>query len=152
MCRLLLNRSGSIFRRLKILTQNVLASRAEQFAELWRYYSVGVINSVFGYSIYAVLIFIHLNLYLAQILGHLIGMVFNYFMFSIHVFPGIKPALRPYIVTYAINYALGLIFITLYHDLFLSAYVAGLFSIVTVSLFNYVLLKKFVFKKPRIES
>src|SRR3546814_4138992 len=52
---------------------------------VWRYYTVGVINSLFGYGVYALLLSMGLNMYAAQIIGHIIGVAFNYFTYRRHV-------------------------------------------------------------------
>jgi putative flippase GtrA len=95
------------------------------------------------------LILVHFNIYAAQITSHVIGMVFNYFMFSMHVFPGQKPVLWSYILTYAFNYLLSVLCLALIHHVVASSYLAGGITLVTVSFINYFLLKKFVFHRQR---
>lgn len=119
---------------------------SERVAELWRYYKVGVINTIFGFGVYALLVLCHVEIYLAQILAHLLGMTFNYFMFKMHVFHGSTPSLGSYIGAYTFNYVMGLAFLALFHHFVPSPYLAGFLSILTVSTVNYFILKRFVFK------
>ncbi len=86
------------------------------------------------------------NIYAAQIMSHVCGMVFNYFMFKFHVFHGSEPAILSYIGAYTLNYLMGVAFLTLFHQFVPSPYLAGFCSLVTVSVINYFVLKKFVFK------
>jgi putative flippase GtrA len=107
---------------------------------------VGIVNSAFGYGCFSFFVWIGFNIYLAQISSHLLGMTFNYFMLKTHVFPGKNPNIYRYIGAYAVNYALGLIFISLFHMVFSSPYLAGFLSLLTVSIINYFILKAFVFR------
>lgn len=121
-----------------------LFARTEQF---WRYYGVGVINTAFGYGSYALLVTAGLNLYAAQLIAHLMGMCFNYFMFRRHVFRGTEARIVSYILAYAGNYALSLALLALFAHFAASAYLAGLAATICASLLNYFVLKFLVFRR-----
>ena len=53
-----------------------------------RFLGVGVLNTVFGYSVYAALIFAGLSYLIALFLSTIAGVVFNYFSFGRIVFFG----------------------------------------------------------------
>src|SRR3546814_5893635 len=72
---------------------------------VWRYYTVGVINSLFGYGVYALLLSMGLNMYAAQIIGHIIGVAFNYFTYRRHVFQRAAASKLRFIISYTLNYA-----------------------------------------------
>lgn len=76
-------------------------------------------------------------------------MMFNYFMFKRHVFVGHTPAVGPYILTYAANYCVSAVLLIFTHHFIKSPYIAGFLALILVSIVNYVLLKKFVFKQHR---
>ena len=116
-----------------------------RFSQLWRYYGVGVINTLFGVGLYSGLVYFGLNLYIAQIIGHVLGVAFNYFMFSRHVFRGTNPKLHKFIITYVGNYFVRLGLLALMDRLLHNPYTAGLAATLIVSVFNYFALKKFVF-------
>jgi putative flippase GtrA len=117
----------------------------ERLRELWAYYKVAVINTIFGLSLYYLLIFIGLNLFIAQFIGTCIGVLFNYYTFSRHVFKETKPSRVRYIMAYAFNYALSVPSLFVWHKIVGSAYVAGLCSTIFVSLINFFVLKFLVF-------
>ena len=117
------------------------------FTELWRYYGVGVVNTAFGYGLFAGLVWLKLNLFVAQIVAHLCGMAFNYVMFRMHVFRGVRPKIWAYIGAYAFNYGLGLTFLALLHRFVASSYLAGFLAMLAASLVNYIVLKLFVFRR-----
>jgi putative flippase GtrA len=111
-----------------------------------RYYQAGVINTVFGLGMYAVLIRLGAGIYAAQLLSHLLGMAFNYVTYSRHVFSDTKPGKMMFIVSYGVNYLISLTIITLLAKVIVSRYIVGFATAVIASLVNYFILKRFVFR------
>jgi putative flippase GtrA len=112
-----------------------------------RFYGVGIINTVFGYSLFFLLIATGLNIYIAQAVGHLIGMTFNYVMFRRHVFTDSAPAIRRYLAAYGVNYLLGLGLIALFSRFMQSPYAIGASAAVTASVINFAVLRFLVFNR-----
>lgn len=113
--------------------------------QLWRYYQAGLVNMAFGFSLYAILVSAGLNIYVAQIISHLIGMAFNYFTYSRHVFRDADPSKLRFIISYGVNYIASagmLAATTLWIE---SPYIAGIIVVITISLINYFALKHIVF-------
>ena len=104
-----------------------------------------MLNAAFGYGIYALLLYVGVNLFVAQVVAHLLGMAFNYVMFRRHVFRDSRAAVAPYIVAYAVNYALSLATLAGLNRVLESDYLAGFLSIVFVALVNFAVLKFLVF-------
>lgn len=115
--------------------------------ELLRYYQAGILNTLFGFGTYSSLIFLGLNLYLAQFISHFAGVVFNYFSYSRHVFRDSGPAKLRFTLSYVGNYLMGLAVLAAMAQVIRSPYVAGLAAIVIVSLINYFVLKHLVFRR-----
>ena len=82
-------------------------SRA-RLVEIWRYYQAGLLNAGFGFGAYALLVWLGLNIFVAQILSHLAGTLFNYLTYSRHVFRDAPPAKLRFGLSYMGNYLLGL--------------------------------------------
>lgn len=123
-------------------------SRA-RLMELWRYYQTGVVNTAFGLGSYALLVWLGLNMFAAQLLSHLMGMAFNYFSYSRHVFRDAGPAKLRFTLSYAVNYLLGLGTLAAVARFIASPYLAGFVCAVIVSVINYFALKYLVFRaKP----
>jgi putative flippase GtrA len=120
-----------------------------RFQTLIRYGVVGLINAAFGYGLYAGLVFIGLNLFVAQIIGQCVGTLFNYYMHKSHVFRDSRGAIVRYIGAYTINYFLSLAFLAGYHHFFPSPYFAGLLTLVTVAAINFIVLRFLVFTKRK---
>jgi len=111
-----------------------------------RYGAVGLINTAFGYGLYAGLVFIGLNLFVAQILSHCTGAVFNYFMFKRHVFTRANHAVLRYVGAYGLNYILGLTSLALVHHVIASPYLAGFLALLAVAFINFFVLRFLVFR------
>ena len=120
--------------------------------ELARFGIVGGINSVFGYALFAGLIYLGLNRYAAQIVGQVVGPIFNYFMFRRHVFSSKKSNLAAYVGTYAVNYLVGLCLLFGISHLVRSAYVAGLLTLIAAAVINYIMLKWLVFRRDKVPA
>ena len=112
---------------------------------VWRYYKVGVINTLFGYGIYALLLSIGLNMYAAQIIGHIVGVAFNYFTYSRYVFHDVAASKIRFILSYTLNYVVGLVFLALSAIILSSPYLAGLSAMVLTSIINFMILRRYVF-------
>ena len=112
---------------------------------LWRYYQAGIVNTAFGYGLYALFVALGLSMYLAQIVAHLLGMTFNYFTYSRHAFRDLNVSKGRFILSYAVNYLLGLAALWIASQFIASPYLAGFVAVVIVSLINYLILKNWVF-------
>ena len=112
---------------------------------LWRYYQAGIVNTAFGYGLYALFVALGLDMYLAQIVAHLFGMTFNYFTYSRHAFHDSDVSKGRFILSYAVNYLFGLAALWVASQFIASPYLAGFVAVIVVSLINYLILKNWVF-------
>ena len=120
-------------------------SRA-RLLELWRYYQAGVLNTAFGLGFYALLVWLGINMFAAQLLSHCIGVAFNYLSYSRHVFRDASSAKLRFVLSYTFNYLMGLAGLATAAQFIASPYLAGLVSVVVISVINYFVLKRFVFR------
>ena len=112
---------------------------------LWRYYQAGIVNTAFGYGLYALFVAIGLNMYVAQIIAHVLGVAFNYFTYSRHAFHDAEASKLRFVMSYAVNYLLGLASLWAASQWIGSPYLAGFVAVIFVSLVNFFVLKHFVF-------
>lgn len=119
--------------------------RLSSARRLWRYYQAGIVNTAFGYGLFALFVALGLNMYVAQIASHLLGMAFNYFTYSRHAFHDSDVSKSRFIASYAVNYLLGLGALWVVSQAVASPYLAGLIAVAIVSLINYFILKHWVF-------
>lgn len=120
--------------------------RSSRLVEIWRYYQAGVINTLFGLGAYALLVRLGLDIYAAQLLAHLLGMGFNYFTYSRHVFRNSAPAKLRFILSYGANYLVSLAMLALVARFIASPYLAGIVATLIVSVINFFALKFVVFR------
>jgi putative flippase GtrA len=117
-----------------------------EWKRILRYYQAGLVNAAFGYGLFAALIAGGLNMYLAQIIAHLIGMAFNYVTYSRYAFRGHTPSLPRFLGAYTGQYALSVTVLAACAALGATPYLAGFGSLVIVSVLNYFVLKKLVYR------
>jgi putative flippase GtrA len=113
--------------------------------EIWRYYQAGILNSLFGFLLYAALVRFGFNIFVAQIIAHFCGVVFNYVTYSKHVFRNSSPAKLKFFLSYVGNYLMSVVTLMLIAQVIDSPYLAGLVTLIIVSLLNYFILKNLVF-------
>jgi putative flippase GtrA len=113
-----------------------------------RYYFVGGINTVFGFGLYSLLLWLGLNLFLAQLISYPIAMAFNYFTYSLGVFPGEQRRPVAFVGAYIYNYVQALVLLAIVHHFVANPYGAGFIGLVIGTAINYFILRRFVFKPP----
>lgn len=118
----------------------------ERIRELVRFYQAALLNTAFGIGAYLVLVALGLNMYLAQATAHVMGMAFNYFTYSRHVFRGSAPAKLRFILSYGGHYLLGLGALASISQFVANPYIAGIAAALAVSVVNYFVLRHLVFR------
>jgi len=121
--------------------------------QLFRFLIVGGLNTLFGYTVFAVLILLHLHYVWAALLGQICGVLFNFKTTGTIVFKNkdnhlIFQFIGVYLVTYLITIAS--IKALDYYDV--SSLAAGAIVILPVALLSFFLNKKFVFEKLKRKS
>lgn len=116
---------------------------------LFRYYQAGVVNALFGYGLFSLFVAAGFNMYVAQITAHVLGVIFNYFTYSRYAFRDSHASKTRFALSYAGNYLLGLAALAAAAQVIASPYLAGLVSLIFVSMVNYFILRHLVFSRPR---
>lgn len=117
-----------------------------EWRRVWRYYQAGVVNTLFGFGLYALLVAIGINMYVAQAVAHVLGVAFNYFTYSRYAFADSSAPKSRFILSYVVNYLLGLGSLAAAAQLIPSPYISGILSIIFVSAVNYIILRRLVFR------
>ena len=120
---------------------------ATRFGQVLRFYQAAAVNTVFGFGLYALLLWAGLNLYLAQVVAQVAGVSFNYFIYSRHVFREERSDKRVFVAAYVVNYLVNLALLALFHRVTRSSYAAGLAATIAASLINFLVLKRVVFTR-----
>lgn len=114
---------------------------------------MGGLNTAFGFSIYTVLIVIHLHYILAALLGQICGILFNFKTTGTIVFKNKNNRLifrffAVYLVTYLITIGL----LKIFDNVNIGSLVAGAIIILPIAFLSFLLNKKFVFHQPQKEK
>ena len=124
----------------------MLNLRRRDWLPIIRYYAVGVLNMVFGYVLFAILVASGMQVFAAQAVGYVIGVAFNFFTYSRLAFGGQQANRLNYLGSYLLNYLLSVALLWCILQVLSSPYLAGILVTLIVSALNYVFLKTYVFR------
>lgn len=124
--------------------------RSSEFILIARYYLTGIVNMLFGISVYSILIWFGVNMYLAQLLAQIFGVTFNYFSYKRNVFNASSPAKLRFILSYVFSYFVALLIFSLVARFITSPYAVGIATAFIMSALNFMILKKLVFRVSRV--
>ena len=109
---------------------------------------VGGINAIFGYFIYALLIFLHLNYILAVLFSTILGVVFNFFTTGRLVFKNTNNIFFiKFALLYAALYFFNISIIMLSSSIIDNLYINGALATVMSSLISFFVNKYYIFKE-----
>lgn len=112
-----------------------------------RYFSVGVLNTVFGYSLFLIGLQLGFHYSLAIALATVIGIFFNFKSLGTVVFNSHNNSrLVRFIGVYCTVYGLNLSGVAGLIRMGLPEWLAGLVLLVPVAIFSYFLLSRYVFQ------
>lgn len=115
-----------------------------------KFLSVGVLNTVFGYAIYAVLIFVNVPYLIALFAATAAGVIFNYLSFGRIVFHGHGGwfVFGKFVIAYALIYGVNAMLLkSLTKDFLFSPYVGQIICIPLSVLLSWLLMTYWVYKK-----
>lgn len=107
---------------------------------------VGGLNTVFGYSIFALFIYIGLHYSVAVLLSTILGVIFNFHTIGRFVFGSDETSrIFKFFLVYGVVYGLNVFGIFVFYQFGVSEYIAGAVLILPVAMVAFLLNKKFVF-------
>jgi len=106
-----------------------------------RFFIVGIINTIFGYSIFALGIFNDLKYELSLLMATILGSIFNYKTIKVLVFQSKKNTFIWFIVIYGIVYFINLIGIWIMKKILNNTYLAAIAVIPISTIISYKLNK-----------
>ena len=111
-----------------------------------RFLAVGVLNTAFGYGVFALLVIAGLNSGLALAIATMAGVFFNYFTTGRFVFANRGHALLPrFALAYAFSYGINLGLLKLFEHAGLPSLAAQAICLPLIVVLSFVLLRLFVF-------
>jgi len=118
-----------------------------KYINIYKYLIVGGVNTVFGYSIFAILIFFGFHYSLAVLIATILGVLFNFQSYGRLVFKNHSwYFLSRYITVYILIYFVNLILLLMFDLLVSNLYISGLMVIPFIAYLGYFLNKRYVWK------
>jgi putative flippase GtrA len=118
--------------------------------EILLYLVVGGINTLFGYGIYALGLWIGLEFRIAAVISQVLGTLFNYGTYGrvvFHARPG-WIGITKFVLSYMTLMAINIGLLTLFHSWGASPLLAGVFSGLIMPVLSFLSNKLIVFRKP----
>lgn len=118
-----------------------------------RFLFVGGVNTLFGYGVYSLLIFIGLHYSISLCVSTVAGVLFNFKTTGFFVFQNNDNSrIIRFIMVYAVLYVINIVLIALLKMLGANEYTAGAIIIFPSALLSFLLNSVFVFHKLRREN
>jgi putative flippase GtrA len=111
-----------------------------------RFLLVGILNSLFGYGCFAVLLYFGLHYAVALFLATVLGIAFNFKSTGALVFGSHNNRLIfRFVASYAVVYLVNTAGIKVFTELGCAPYIGGALLILPMAIFAFILNKRFVF-------
>jgi putative flippase GtrA len=112
----------------------------------FRFLLVGLVNTIFGYGLFAAFLLAGLPSELALLLATVAGVIFNFFTTGRIVFNTSDPRMMPkFLIAYVITYSANLALLKLLEHLGFPSLLAQAFCLPPIVMLSFYLLRKFVF-------
>lgn len=113
-----------------------------------RFLFVGGINTIFGYGLFALFIYMHLHYSIASLLSTILGVLFNFKTTGKLVFKSNNNKLIVrYFGVYLILYIVNVTLLKCFQQIQLNFYYSGAILVLPLAVISFILNKKFVFHK-----
>ena len=109
---------------------------------------VGILNTLFGYSLFALFIYLKFHYSLAVLLSTVLGILFNFKTIGRLVFQSRNNRLIfRFAGVYCITYLLNVAALRVLDGLRVNMYVAGLLLLIPIAVVSFIMQSKYVFKE-----
>jgi putative flippase GtrA len=132
-----------------MLNAGMIKNKLKENARFIRFLFVGVLNTAFGYSAYALFIFLGLHYSLAVFCSTVLGILFNFKTIGVLVFKNHDNGLIfRFFAVYAVVYCANVLGLKLFLLCGMAnMYVNGLILVLPLAILSFALNKKFVFER-----
>lgn len=115
-----------------------------------RFLLVGALNTLFGYGLWALLLYIGLHYTVASAISTVAGILFNFKTTGCLVFENKNNRLLlKFLMVYGLIYLLNIALLYGFELLNINLYLAGLTVLLPLAFLSYMLMRCFVFKEPK---
>ena len=120
--------------------------------QFFRFLIVGLINTIFYFSLYSLLLFLSNDFRLSVFIATVIGIIFSYKTFGTYVFYNLgRLIIFKFFVFYGFLYIINITFIAIIDLTLENLYISGLISSFFIAILTYYVNKHFVFNKLKKE-
>jgi len=107
---------------------------------------VGVLNTLFGYSVYSLFVYLNVHYAIASLISTLVGVLFNFKSIGLLVFNNSSnKLLLKFCAVYGVVYLINLFSLSILKNYF-NLYVSAAMLVLPLALVSFFLNRKFVFK------
>ena len=107
---------------------------------------VGFINTLFGYCVFALLIYLNIHYTIASFVATVLGVLFNFKTYGKFVFNNTNwDRIFLFISVYATIYTINILGLFIFKSFGINEYIAGAILIIPMALLGYFLNKRFVY-------
>lgn len=115
-----------------------------------KFLAVGLLNTLFGYSCYAALLFFGVHFSIAALFSTILGVLFNFKTIGMLVFNNSNNYLIfKFIGVYCVIYFINIFFLNIFNNFRFNMFIAGAIMILPMALLSFILNKYLVFKGKR---
>jgi putative flippase GtrA len=116
-----------------------------------KYIAVGIVNAIFGYSLFALLLYINVHYAFAMLLTTIIGIIFNFNTIGKIVFKSNDSSLIfKFILVYAITYFLNIASLRMFENHNINLYLGGLLLLFPIAVISFMLHSRVVFRERQV--
>jgi len=116
--------------------------------EVFDFIKVGIINTLFYYSIYILFLGFGFTYFIAILVATIFGVIFNFKTFGKYVFFNEdKERFFIFVIAYIILYMINLTFVSIFNYWIDNYYLSGFIAIFPYAFFSFYINKRFVFYK-----
>lgn len=121
--------------------------------QVFHFLVTGVINTIFGFSVYSIFIYIGMGYFISSSAAMVLGAAFNYRTIKVYVFgKSQKASPLAFGGCYLAVLAITVLLLEALGTVGTNPYVAGFLVSPPMAIFSYFLQKQFVFRKPNDEQ
>lgn len=132
--------------------KSVIKHLRQIFPKIWsvrffRFIFIGGVNTLFGYSVYSLLILLNIHYAIASLVSTILGILFNFNTTGKIVFrTNNSKLIFKFFGVYGITYIFNLAFLKIFNTLHVNMVIAGAILVLPIAILSYVLNKTFVFR------
>lgn len=120
-----------------------IRSLIDQNRQLFMFLIIGVINTIFGYSVFAIFLFLHVPDYMAVILSTALGLLFNFKTTGIFVFKNKNnKLLLKFVMNAGVICIMTIVLIKMLNLFIFNSYISGAIATSIMPFFSYYLSKR----------